>query len=298
MDWNDLRYVLAVSRHRTLSHAARHLHATHSTVGRRLRAIEEKLGVRLFDSTPDGFVATAAGHDVIEVAERMEAELLALEARVMGEDERLQGKLRVATMDLLWRRYQPEFAAFLARYPGIELTVTTSDSEASLTRREADVALRMTNSPPEYLVGRRIGQVDFAVYASKELARRAGKNAAYRDFPWLHWDERLNPRWLDDWLDRNAPGARVALRLDTSSLGLHDAVAAGLGAHFLACFDGDSDPRVERVGPVEGAHSRGVWLLTLPELRNTSRVRAFLDHMVESTGQPPAPARPKARPRR
>lgn len=149
MDWDDLRYVLAISRDRTLSRAAISLGASHTTVGRRVRALELKLGVRLFDQTPDGFMPTAAGQDIADVAERMEGDVLSLEGRVLGRDARLQGRLRVATMDILFRRYHDAFSSFMVRYPSVELTVTSSDNEVSLTRREADVALRMTSSPPE-----------------------------------------------------------------------------------------------------------------------------------------------------
>jgi DNA-binding transcriptional LysR family regulator len=285
VDWDDLRYVLAVTRHRTLSRAASDLGATHTTVGRRLRTIESALGVRLFDQTSEGFALTPAGQEVFEVAERMESELMSLEARVLGQDSRLQGKIRVTTMDILFRRYQAALSSFLDRYPSVDLTLTTSDTEASLLRRDADVALRMTNTPPEYLVGRKIGRVDFAAYASRSLVERVGQDAPYAAFPWLHWDERLRMSWFDGWLAQNAPGARIVMRVDVSSVVLRHVIAAGIGAHFLACFEGDQDPELRRIGPIESSYSRDVWLLTLPELRNTSRIRAFLDHVAESTTQ-------------
>ncbi|WP_437521277.1 LysR family transcriptional regulator [Sorangium sp. So ce726] len=282
MDWDDLRHVLALSRHRTLSRAGVALRTTHTTVARRIKALEERLGVRLFAQMPDGYEPTAAGQDVVEVAERTEAELLALEARVLGRDAQLQGKLRVSTMDMLFRAYQPAFSSFTERYPGIELTVAAGDSEVSLPRREADVVLRMTSSPPEHLVGRKVGRIQFAVYASKALVERAGPQASYSDFPWIHWDERLDPRWLDAWLAANVPAARIAMRVDFSSMAIQEAVAAGVGAHFLACIAADSDPRLSRVGPIDPAYDRDLWLLTLPEVRNVNRVRAFMDHMTEA----------------
>jgi DNA-binding transcriptional LysR family regulator len=279
MDWDDLRYVLAIVRERTLSRAAAALGTSHTTVSRRLRGIEEALGVRLFDATPEGYVATSAGHALAEVAERVEAEVLSVEGRVLGQDARLQGQLRVATMDMLFRRHQAAFASFLQRYPTVALTVTSSDTEVSLTRREADVALRLTNTPPEYLVGRKIGREDFAVYGSAALVERVGPGASYDDYPWIHWDERLNMRWLDAWLAEHAPRARIALRVDFSTLLLRQAITDGLGVHFLACADGDAEPTLRRLGPVEPQFSREVWLLTLPELRGNSRVRAFMDHV-------------------
>jgi DNA-binding transcriptional LysR family regulator len=281
MNWDDLRFVLALARRRTLIAAAATLGTTHTTVARRLQGMEADLGTRLFDATLDGYVPTAAGLQVIQSAERTETDLLALEARILGGDAKLEGKLRVTTMDVLFTRYRETFTSFIDRYPGIELTLGCTDSEASLTRREADVALRMTNQPPEHLVGRKVGRVEFAVYASRALARRVGSRAAFRAWPWLHWDERLMARWLDGWLAEHAPGARVALRVDVSSLVLREVVASGAGVHFLACAEGDADRRLRRIGPVQAAYGRDVWLLTLPDLRTTSRVRAFMDHFVE-----------------
>ena len=280
MDWDDLRYVLALSRQRTLSGVAQSFGESHSTVGRRLRAFERKLGARLFDQTPDGFVVTLAGQDIAEVAERIEAEVLGLKARIDGQDTRLQGKLRVATLDILFSLYGEAFTAFTERFPGIDLTVLVSDNPMSLTRREADVALRLTNAPPEYLVGRRVGEVAFALYGSKELVARFGPQAKLNDYPWLHLDERTEVKWLDDWLATHAPRARIAMRMDATASALREAIAAGTGVFFQSTAEGDNDPRLQRVGPVLHDHVHGCWLLTLPELRNTRRVAAFMDHIA------------------
>lgn len=280
MDWDDLRYVLALSRQKTLSGVAHSFGESHSTVGRRLRAFERKLGARLFDQTPDGFVPTLAGQDIAEAAERIEAEVLGLQARIAGQDTKLHGKLRVATLDILFSLYREAFAAFTERFPGIELTVLVSDNPMSLTRREADVALRLTNKPPEYLVGRRIRDLEFALYGSKELVVRCGPQATLNDYPWLHLDERTDTKWLDDWLAAHAPKARIAMRMDATAPALREAIAAGVGVFFQSIPEGDSDPRLQRVGPVLHDHVQGCWLLTLPELRSTRRVVAFMDHMA------------------
>ena len=279
--WDDLRYALAVARAGTLSGAAEALGVSHTTVGRRLRALEEGLGVRLFDATPEGFHPTEAGADLVAVAERMEADSLALEGRVLGRDARWTGALRVSVMELVFRAFRGVFVSFLERYPGIDLTVTATDDAVSLARREADVVLRLTNQPPEGLVGRKVGHLQFAPYAARSLVERVGEGAPLGAFPWIHWDERLNMQWLDAWLAQQAPGARVALRVDLSAAAMHELVAAGVGVQFLACVEGDADSSLVRLGPLDPFACRDLWVLTLPELRTTPRVRAFTDHMAE-----------------
>jgi DNA-binding transcriptional LysR family regulator len=282
VDWDDLRYALAVARTRTLSGAAAALGVSHTTVGRRLRALEERLGARLFDATPDGFTLTIAGQDLVAVAERMEADTLSLEGRVLGRDERLTGALRVSSMELVFRVFRSAFVSFTERFPGVALTVTTSDDEVSLARREADVVLRLSNKPPEQLVGRRVGRLQFDAYAARSLVERLGEDAPLGAYPWIHWDERLGMDWLDGWLATNAPGATIALRVDVGGAAMHELIAAGVGVQFLACLEGDADPSLVRVGPLDPFASRELWVLTLPELRDTPRIRAFTDHMVES----------------
>jgi DNA-binding transcriptional LysR family regulator len=279
--WDDLRYALAVARARTLSAAAEALGVSHTTVGRRLRALEEHLGVRLFDVGPEGFTATDAGRDLVAVAERMETETLSLEGRVFARDERLTGALRVSTMELVFRVFRDVFTSFMARHPGVALTVSATDDEVSLTRREADVALRLNNTPPEHLVGRRVGRVQFGVYAARSLVERVGPDAPLGAYPWIHWDERLDMRWLDAWLAQHAPGAEVALRVDVSAAAMHDLIAAGAGVQFLACLEGDADPGLVRVGPIDSFARRDLWLLTAPDLCDAPRVRAFMDHAAE-----------------
>lgn len=281
MDWDDLRYALAVARTRTLSGAGAMLGVSHTTVGRRIRALEERLGARLFDATPDGFTLTLAGQDLVAVAERMETDTLSLEGRVLGRDERLTGALRVSAMETVFRMFRSAFVSFTERFPGVALTVTTTDDEVSLSRREADVVLRLSNNPPDQLVGRRVGRLQFDAYAARSLVERVGKDAPLGAYPWLHWDERLGMDWLDAWLAKNAPGATIALRVDVGGAAMHELIAAGVGVQFLACLEGDADPALVRVGPMDPFASRDLWVLTLPELRDTPRIRAFTDHMVE-----------------
>ena len=170
-NWDDLRFFLAVARAGTLSGAARSLGVTHSTVFRRLGTFEERLGVRLFERLPDGYALTGAGEAMQETAIRIDEEIIALSRQVTGQDQRLSGLIRITAIDMLATGLLPRhLAAFHAAQPGIELEVIVSDTPLDLTRREADVALRIGNTPQETLVGRRVGRLAFGAYASAERA--------------------------------------------------------------------------------------------------------------------------------
>jgi len=276
MDWDALRIVLAVARAGSLSGAARALGVNHSTVFRRLGVIESELEVRLFERLPGGFLATAAGEALRAAAERVEAEVLDAERKLSGQDLRLTGSLRVTAPDTLALRLLPEaLAAFRPAYPGIEVELSIDNGIADLTRREADVAVRPTDRPPEALVGRRIAAIAFAAYGAPGYLREtAGRPLAAH--AWIAPDESLRRLAVARWLRDELPDAAVALRSD-SLMGLFEAARAGLGLALLPCFMADPEPGLVRVtGPLDGA-ATSLWLLTHEDLRRTARVRAFLD---------------------
>ncbi len=172
LDWDDLRHFLAIARHRTLSGAARALHVQQSTMGRRLDALQARAGATLLQKTPSGYTLTPAGESVLAHAERMEAEALAAERAVTGRDVRLAGLVRLTTVEtLLVEVLTPILAEFCERYPDITVDVLVDVRILSLSRREADVALRLTRPEGNELVARRVGSVGYALYASEVLPR-------------------------------------------------------------------------------------------------------------------------------
>ena len=280
MNWETLRYILAVDRERPLKGAARKLSVTHTTVGRRLRKCEEQLGVRLFDRMPEGLFATSAGQELVNVAEGLETKILAAENRIFAGDAQLSGPLRVSIIDWSYHIFQNVFDSFLKRYPKIDLTVNATLDKVSLTRREADVVIRITQSPPENLFGRRLGEIEFAVYGSDDLVNRIGLDAPYNAFPWLGFDKRLPvSAGVERWLKTNARGADVVMRVDENSLLARATVLSGTGVFFLPTIEGDATAGIQRIGPVH--FKRDLWLLTLNDLRHTNRIRAFMDHTTE-----------------
>lgn len=282
MNWDDLRYVLALHRAKTLSAASRELDVNHTTVSRRVSALEAEVGARLFDKTPGGFVLTPAGEDILTTATRIEEEMLSLDRRVLGTDARLSGVLTVTTLDILATEHAAEFTAFARAYPDIELELFVDNRVWSLTRREADVAIRVTNRPAEHLVGRRLGRLEYAVYAADALIDACDDPTNLGAYRWLRWPDRLGGEMTQAWRRKHVPGVRWGMTID-STLTTLAAIEAGAGVCHVPCIYGDRRPGLRRLRDVEPDFGSDLWLLTHPDLRHTARVRAFIEHMFEAT---------------
>lgn len=278
--WDDLVYVLEVGRAGSLSGAARALRINHSTVFRRLGSIEQRLGVRLFDRQPGGHVPTAAGEAVIRLAEQLEAELGDLERRLAGQDLRPSGTVRITTTDTLIEPLMPILAAFQATYPEILLELVPASQFFNLSKRDADVALRPSLSPPTDLYGRRVGRIAFAPYASAQYAAGMGNRGLDSAHRWLGLDDSLSHIEPHRWLRENVEPERVVLRA-SSFLALLEATRLGMGVAILPCYMGDGDPSLERLSLPLDDLATDLWLLVHNDLRGTARIRAFLDFAFE-----------------
>ncbi|MBX2797578.1 MAG: LysR family transcriptional regulator [Myxococcales bacterium] len=273
MSWDDLRIVLAVAEAGGLKAAAAELGVNATTVSRRIRRFERALGVKLFDRLTHGVVLSDAGAEAVSVARTMRDLTADLDARLGGRDARLEGTIRVTSIEPLLKRWLPDLRAFRERYPGIVLELDSAASLANLTHREADVAVRVAVQVPEHLVGKRCAEVHHAVYASEELVQRLGEDAPLVAFPWVGYDLRVY-HLVDQFIARNAPGARIGLRVGGIQA-LVDAVAGGHGASVMQCLAGDAHPKLRRIGnpPFGGSY---LWVLTHPELRGSARISTFM----------------------
>ncbi|HZP99845.1 MAG TPA: LysR family transcriptional regulator [Reyranella sp.] len=282
MNWDDLRLVLAVVREGTLSGAARHLRVTHSTVFRRLGAIEDGLGVRLFERFRDGYSATPAGEAAAALASRFADEFVALERRLSGQDLRPSGMVRIATTDTVSAMLMRHVPALRAAHPEISLEVTVSNVMANLTRREADVAIRPAPEPPETLVGRRIATIAHAVYGSPAYLSRHGRDPS--KLRWIGLDDTLATTVIGRWMRDNVGDGQIGLRVDALPA-LKDAVCAGVGVALLPCYLGDTEAQLRRVPSRAGSDVRSaLWLLTHSDLRRTARIRAVMDFLAAALG--------------
>jgi DNA-binding transcriptional LysR family regulator len=284
LEWDDLRYVLAVASEGSLAGAARRLGVNHTTVLRRVGAFEERLGLRLFERLPTGYVLTAGGEELIAAAHRIDDEVTALERKLAGQDLRLSGVVRITTTDTLMGSILPEvLAAFRESYPGIVTEVAVSNLMFNLTKRDADVAIRPARDPPETLIGRRIAKIAFAIYGSADyLAAHQGRKLA--DHPWIGPDDHLAATSVAQWMRAELPGADIALRTD-SLLAARNAALAGLGLAALPCYLGDTTPGLVRLqGPI-AAMETALWVLTHEDLRHQARIRAFTDFAAQALSE-------------
>jgi DNA-binding transcriptional LysR family regulator len=275
MEWNDLRYVLAVGDAGSLAGAARILGVNHTTVLRRISAFEKELGLRLFERLPTGYVLTAGGEELIAATRNVNDTIIELERKLAGRDLRLSGALRVTTTDSLMGSVLPEIlAAFRHEHPGIRVDVVLSNALLNLSKRDADVAIRPAERPPEHLIGRSIAKVAFAVYAGNGYLAHRGKMKALHDHEWIVPDDSLSQTSVARWMRVELPNSEVSMRAD-SFLGLKLAAEAGLGLAALPCYLGDTSPRLVCVhAPIEAMETT-LWILTHDDLRHTARVHAF-----------------------
>jgi len=278
MKWDDLKYAVAIHRMGSYSGAANLLNVTHTTVSRRIRTLEEYLGVKLFLQTDVGFTPTTAGLELIETAVGMEDQLINLERRVTNNEVQLRGSLSVSTVDFVYEVFKDQFASFVRANPNLEVSLSTTNTSISLTRLEADVVLRITNNPPDYLFGRKLIDLKYAVYASEELVNQIGMDAPYEDYPWIHHTEQMQSDWMDLWFKKNAPNASISFRVD-SAVTARQAVESGIGVHFLPSAYAKLKPNLVRIGSEVGEVS--LWFLTHPDLKTNGRVKAFSDFMFK-----------------
>jgi DNA-binding transcriptional LysR family regulator len=276
LSWDDFRYVKAIADTRSLGGAANELSVNHSTVFRRLAQIEKQLGSRLFERSRAGYALTPCGEEMVRLAERMGEDIVTFERQVTGHDLRPSGELRITTNDTVLVHLMTQvFADFRRAYPEIVLDVVVSNQALNLSKRDADVAVRATDRPPEALIGRRAAGIAWAVFAQAAKAPESFDMADARNADWIGFGDNLANLKAAKWLNERA-APRIVYKINTV-LGLAEAAAAGIGLALLPCFIGSATPGLTRLTPPIAELANGIWLLTHPDLRQTARVRAFMD---------------------
>jgi DNA-binding transcriptional LysR family regulator len=278
ISWDEFRLVKAIADTGSLAGAGDVLSLNHSTVFRRLNALEQDLGSRLFERSRTGYVPTPAGEEMVALANRMFDEVIEFERRVSGRDVKPSGELRVTTNDsFVAHLTTPMFSSFCKLYPEIRLDVVIDNRALNLSKRDADVAIRATAEPPETLVGRRIAAIAWCLYGSEELNLKPSDDP--HDFAnecWIGFGDAISAIGPARWMARAVPQAKISYRLNTI-LGLSQAVQSKVGIGMVPCFIGDRAPGMKRLLKAPLVFDASLWLLTHPDLKNSARVRAFID---------------------
>jgi DNA-binding transcriptional LysR family regulator len=298
IDWDDLRIFLAVSRQRTLARAASALSVNATTVGRRLDKLEETAGARLFDRTPEGYVLTRAGHELLPRAERMEQEALALERSISGADQRASGVVKLSVTEMLGTRFiAPHLTKLRERHPDLVVDLSCNSRNVQLARREADIALRLSPPREQSVLVKRLATIDLALYAAPSYLDARGRpppGAPRLDEHDLLFFADARPFALENaWLETRRGSGRVVLRSDSVSA-LFSAALGGLGIALIPRVVGDGEPGLERLDASDAPEPRVVWQAVHQDLARAARVRA----VSEFLGQIVAPATAGARGRR
>jgi len=284
-DWNDLRYFLAVAKHGSTLAAGRALKLSQSTVQRRLTALERKIGRKLVRRHPTGYRLTEFGEEMLPYVERVAQAVLAVEQRLDEAKRDAVGVIRLTCPEpLVYRITQSALLdRFHARYPGLRIEFVMSDKYLDLMKGEADVALRSGDTDDAELVGRKVADSLWAVYASRKYIEQHGAPERVEDLNrhlLVGFDETMANHRAAKWLQQVAPNAQIVAR-NNSVLGLVYAVKSGVGLAPLPTALGDAEEDLVRVlGPIP--ELARIWrLLTHPDLRRTPRVSAFFDFMTE-----------------
>ena len=280
LDWDDLRFFLAVARHRTLAGAARHLHVTQSTVSRRLTSLQEGMGVRLLQRAADGYTVTLAGESIRSHVERVEVEAMSVERAVAGHDMRLEGLVRVASSQLLSNHLlAPSFAALHTVHHGILIEALPELPGEPLATHDADIVLQLRRFDHHDLVVRSLGSIAFGLYgcisylSHRGLPDRGEGCAGHQLIAFLDYQEASAQAV---WLSEHAGRAQVVLRADSYET-QHWSVCNGGGLALLPRFRADAEPMLRRISAPALVPQAEIWLGVHRENRHVPRVRTVLD---------------------
>jgi len=281
LDWNDLKIILAIGRAGTLTGAASALNQNHSTVFRRINTIEEKLDVRFFDRLPNGYALTEAGETAMRSAERVDDEMHSLARELIGQDLRLQGSIRITAAEgVTLKLLGPLLAKFCKLHPLIHIDLVATSSALQLSRREADIALRVTKKPPDTSIGKRVCKFRFCLYASKSYLQE-NQHVDLVKHDWVMTDDSRDwfPTSVFNKIGRSS--ANVVLS-SNSTMAVVNAAIEGLGIAMLPCFLGDGEKKLHRVIEPTEEMTLDLWLLMHTDLRHTARVKVLMQFLQTS----------------
>jgi DNA-binding transcriptional LysR family regulator len=282
-DWENIRYFLAVARIGTMSGAARSLEVDHATVSRRLSALESELNTRLIERQPKACRLTSIGQRVFEVAQGMEEGAYAVERLLDASRSPLSGKVTLSAPPVLVANFLVKHLAdFRRANPGIQLSVSCEARHVSLSRREADVVLRLTRPEELTSVVRKLGRMSFGLYASKDYPHLHDPSA----WEFIAYDAGFVGVPQQKWLMSAAAQRPIACEIGDVN-GHLVAARAGAGVAGLPDFLAATDPTLQRVTCEGEPFSRDIWMAVHQDLRSSPQIRAVMDFLLKVVAENP-----------
>lgn len=283
MDWDDLRYILAVYDHGSALAAANKLGVNASTVQRRVGRFEEQNGVRLFERLQSGYSPTSECEALVLASREIDESVARIGREILGRDLRLEGRLAVTSTDSfvneIMVRHLDEFHTL---HPNIKLELTVTNARLNLSRQDADIAIRPSVNPQDTLVGKRVANLGFGIYAAAELEASLPKNPVVEDLKtqkWLGAGEALSLSLGHKWVEKHIPAEARWISLDTYP-SMATCANLSMGFAVLPCIIADRMPNLVRLNCPWFELSTPVWVLTHPEIKNAARIRAFMDFIT------------------
>ena len=278
LDWNEIRYFLELVRTGSIRSAAHVLDVNQTTVSRRISALEANLKTRLIIRTGKRWNLTAAGERLVSKAEIMSDNVNAIQREMLAEADELRGFIRVTTGEIAFRIWVlPILKKFITDHPEIELELLAGNQNLDLDSREADIAVRFTNSPPDDTIAKRISGIAYHAYGTAQLREQYLANSEATDIPILAFHNEK--KTIPDWAKRNLKNTKNIVHVHELSVML-EAAKLGMGIAQLPCMIADRDPDLVRIFPADPSTNWGVWVLSHVDLRTTARVRALRDAIV------------------
>ncbi|MCV6626246.1 MAG: LysR family transcriptional regulator [Cellvibrionaceae bacterium] len=275
IDWNDLNFFLSTALQGSLTAAAKELKVNHTTVSRRISALEQQLGTPLFERSSSGLLITPLGQSLIPYARQIRDSVNAVDRMVTAEQQELAGTLRITAMDLFGPRLAVLVREFCSQYPQIDIELILKDEHVNLSAREADIALRATNNPAPDVVGKCMGRFALALYGTAEVLQAYQRDPSSVSAIGWHDDSPNAP----DWAHEHLPGLVVRHRCSSMN-GVYAMTKAGCGIARLPCGLGDTAAELQRLPDAPLMEGMGLWVLSHIDLRNNSRIRTFRDFLL------------------
>ncbi len=283
-NWDHIRFFLALAEHGTLSLAAKSLGVSHSTVLRRIRAFEDQLQSHLFDHNHEGYSLTVAGKSLFAEAIKVQGTLSALSREISGADNQLEGEIIMTTTDTLSRYVLPKLLAKLTRkYEGIRFSLYMANQMSDIANREADIAIRTCKIPPDNLIGRKVGVINFSAVASRSYIKQHG----IKSFPKSLDDHRviaLNEsyssapfyQWFDNQIGKQVRCTKVSNFLCAAAL-----AREGMGITVLPSYMLAKEPNLVALATPREISSNDLWVLSHADLRDTKRVQVVRQYLYD-----------------